>query len=160
MGLGEKQCCRWSLGSRQCVQTQKVFADILKDTTHKSSLLYKWDLRKLLITSKSAKELTDAFSHSQTSFLLHFLPIMLSLYILQLFLCQRGIKCRLSTELLTHLTDESNPGSCSCLGNLLLHTQRRRAVSGLCRPCCSFLWVQHSCPAQLAPRTTNTLHCL
>lgn len=32
---------------------------------------------------------------------------MLSLYILQLFLCQRGIKCGLSVELLTHLTDDN-----------------------------------------------------
>lgn len=40
------------------------------------------------------------------------------------------------------MTIKSNTGSNSCLGNLLLHTQRRGAVSGLCRACCSFLWVQ------------------
>lgn len=58
-----------------CRDTEK---DIVCLTMCKSSLLGKQDLRRLLMASKSAEELTAAFSDPQTSFLLHFLSIMLT----------------------------------------------------------------------------------
>lgn len=60
-----------------CRHTQK---DILCLSTCKCSLLGQTS-EDCLQPLKSVKELTDAFSHSQTSFLLHFLSIMLTLYI-------------------------------------------------------------------------------
>lgn len=63
----------------------------------------KRDMRRLPTVPNQLKS-WHAFSHSQTSFLLHFLSIMLSSYILKFIFCWWGIKCRLSVALLTPIT--------------------------------------------------------